>query len=271
MEETTKVAAFFDLDKTLIDGATLLIVAPLLRKNGLIDLPTLVKAGIGAKVFEHFGATEARVEKVKRIALKIVDGWNREEMQELIEGVLEDLFLPKVYSEAVDLVQRHQNNGHEVVVVSSSPIELVRPIANMLGIEHVIATEIMLDSDGRCTNEFVQWVSGKAKPDAIRAFAQRHDINLSLSFAYSDSRTDIEFLETVGNALAINPDGKLRNHARANGWEIHAFAKPTKPENLNENNLISNTWVRTGAGISAAGAGIAAGVALSRKLTSRAI
>lgn len=268
METQKKIAAFFDLDKTLIDGATLLIVAPLLRKNGLIDLPTLIKAGIGAKVFEHLGATPARVDKVKKIATKIVDGWNRDEMFALMEGALEELFRPKIFLEALELVAQHRELGHEIVVVSSSPIELVAPIAKMFGIDHVIATEIKLDEHGKCTKEFVRWVSGEAKPDAVRAFAELHGIDLELSYGYSDSRTDIGFLETVGFAHAVNPDAKLELHAKANGWKVTAFEKPGKPVDLNETSLVSNPWVQAGAGVGVAGVVTLAGFAISRRVQS---
>ncbi|HQZ14412.1 MAG TPA: HAD-IB family hydrolase [Acidimicrobiia bacterium] len=269
VNEPKKVAAFFDLDNTLIRGATLLIAAPVLRANGFISRATLVRAGVGAKVFEHLGATEARVDKVKKIALEIVDGWNREEMFKFVEGTLDDLFRPLIHAEGLKLVKEHIDLHHEVAVVSSSPIELVRPIASMFGIHHAIATEVRLDADGNYTNEFAQWVSGKAKPDAVRAFARHRGINLSESFGYSDSRTDIGFLQTVGNPICVNPDRELSRHARENGWDIRSFADPRKPVNAPERRLAGNPWIQAGAGVAgvASVAAIsAAGVAISRHL-----
>lgn len=266
------IGAFWDLDNTLIRGATLLIAAPILHANGFISRSTLLRAGIGAKVFEHLGATEARVEKVKKIALEIVDGWNRDEMYKFVEASLDDLFRPRMHLEAARAVREHLDLHHLTATVSSSPIELVKPISSLFGIEYVIATEVRLDELGRYTKEFAQWVSGSAKPGAVRAFADEHGIDLGQSYGYSDSRTDIGFLEAVGHPVAVNPDRKLAEHARNNGWEIREFSDPRRPANAPEAGLLDSPWVK--AGVGAVGfAGVAAvsvaGVAVQRHFADR--
>ena len=263
-----KIAAFFDLDKTLIHGATMLIAAPLLHERGLISYPTLIRAGIGAKVFEHLGATEARVEKAKKAALDVVAGWDRDEMFALLHDSLDELFREKIYKEAMQLVKQHIALDHLVAVVSSSPVEFVRPIAGMFGIEHVIATEVSIDDQGKCIRAFDQWVSGAAKPDAIRNFAQRNDIDLSSSFGYSDSRTDIGFLEAVGKPVAVNPDKKLAEHAQSKGWEIKHFEAPVQA-NRPDRNLVQNPWLQVGASAAGVAAISVAGVAINRRYSTQ--
>lgn len=265
MEEAKSIGVFVDLDKTLIDGATMLILAPILREKGLISLPTLVRAGIGAKVFEVLGANERRMQKMKRVALNVADGWHHDTVEDLVRAELDALFKPKMFAEAIRIIEDHKKQGHHVVIVSSSPIELVAPVAKLFGIEDVIATRIKLDEDGRCTKEFVSFVSGVTKPVEIELVAIQLGIDLSRSFAYSDSETDIPMLSMVGNPVAINPDRKLERHARANGWEVRKFERPGVAVNKPDDSLLHNRAFQIGAGIASAAGVSVAGVALSRR------
>ena len=249
-----KIGAFFDLDKTLLNGATLLILAPVLYKHKLIDLKTLMRAGIAAKVFEKLGANEARMKKMKEVALDIVEGWNHEEVTKLVEGRIEELFQPKIFLEAITLIERHQESGHELFIVSSSPMSLVGPIAEMLGfkLSNVIATELATDPEGNYTNQFVRYVDGGRKPFEMQSIATRSGINLLESYAYSDSVTDAGMLGCVGFPHAINPDPGLKKLAEANGWPITNFDATSEVRQTKVNRAINHPRApQVGAGAAA--------------------
>jgi len=252
---------------TCIWGATLFIMAPVLRKNKLIKLHHLVQAGIGAEIYKRYGANDARTETMKRIVLKTVDGWDHDKVVKIVERNISELFTPLIILEAQERIAWHKEQGHIRVVVSSSPIELVAPVARLLGLDNVIATQITLDKDGRCTTEFDAWVFGPTKSVEVKRLAEELNIDLKASYAYSDSYLDRAFLESVGHPVAFNPDEELERHARENGWDIQHIEKPHRP--AHEVNIPS--WAKTAAGV---GAGIATaagtGFALYRKFATEA-
>src|SRR5690606_6034239 len=124
-----------------------------------------------------------------------------------------------VYEEARTLIRRHQANGREVVVVSASGAELVAPIADMLGAEHWIASELEI-VDGVYTGKVTSYAYGQAKADAIEDLAAQRGYDLDNSYAYSDSITDAPMLNAVGHGFVINPDRALRRAAALNGWGV---------------------------------------------------
>ena len=133
----------------------------------------------------------------------------------------------RVYQEALDLIALHRALGRRVYVVSSSPDEVVRPLARHIGITDVIATEAET-VDGRYTGGLAFYCYGEGKAEGIRATADREGIDLAGSFAYSDSATDLPMLEAVGNAVAVNPDRDLRREAEKRGWQVRYFRRPVR-------------------------------------------
>jgi HAD superfamily phosphoserine phosphatase-like hydrolase len=152
-------------------------------------------------------------------------GWHVEQVSQIVNETLHDLINPYVYAEAAALIDEHRTAGRDVVVVSTSGEEMVRPIAEQLGIVDVIATRMVVE-DGRYTGEVAYYAAGPAKAEAVRRLAKERDYDLCTSFAYSDSISDAPLLETVGFPTAVNPDRGLRRIAAERGWPVLEFRHP---------------------------------------------
>ena len=216
-------AAFFDLDKTIIAKSSTLAFSRSLYRAGMLDAPTLAKAGIAQAYFQAFGADHEKLKRVKDELGSLTTGWSRERVVELIEETVEKVVEPLVYAEALAIIAGHRARGRRVVVVSASPEEIVRPLCAYLGIEDIIATRAEVDDEGRYTGRLERFIYGEGKADAIAAAAAAQGIDLESSYAYSDSVTDVPMLESVGHPVVVNPDAALAAHAETQGWEVRHF------------------------------------------------
>ncbi len=222
-------AAFFDLDKTVIAKASVPAFGPTLYNEGLINKRVLLRVAVGHLIFLQLGAGHARLEKVRRAVMTATRGWERENMERIVKEALSDVIEPIIFREALELIEEHQIAGRKVVIISSSPEEIVRPLAEFLGADDSIGSRACVDSEGRYTGELDFYAYGPAKAEAINKMAEEQGIDLSGSYAYSDSQTDIPMLEAVGHAFAVNPDKELMRAARANKWPIMEFTHPMPP------------------------------------------
>ncbi len=132
-----------------------------------------------------------------------------------------------VYAEAVALFDEHHAAGRDVVLVSSSGEEVVGPIGDKLGVDHVVATRMVVE-DGKYTGEIDFYAYGPHKATAIAELAAERGYDLEQCWAYSDSWTDRPMLEAVGNPVAVNPDKALRRHAAEQGWRLREFRRPVR-------------------------------------------
>lgn len=219
-------AAFFDLDKTVIAKAAMLAFGPRLRREGLLSRWLVARALWGQIVFRYLGADEARMEKMRKAGLKVAAGWERDRIAELVASAITDVIDPIVYREALDLIEFHELAGRRVYLVSASPVEIVQPLAEYLGVHGAIASRAQVDGDGRYTGEIEFFAAGANKVAAIEAEAELHKLDLSSSYAYSDSITDLPLLERVGHPTAVNPDKALLKVAIERDWEIQVFEQP---------------------------------------------
>jgi HAD superfamily hydrolase (TIGR01490 family) len=219
-------AAFFDLDKTVIAKASMLAFGRPLHRAGYISRWLVLRALCGQVVYRYFGADERRMEKMRKASLRIAKGWHRETVQSLVRETLTEVIEPIVFAEALELMRFHRDAGRRVFIVSSSPVEIVEPLANYLGVHEAIATRAEVGDDGRYTGGVELYAYGPAKAEAMRTVAERDGIDLQASYAYSDSATDIPMLEAVGNAVAVNPDRALRRAASRQGWDVLTFERP---------------------------------------------
>jgi HAD superfamily hydrolase (TIGR01490 family) len=165
---------------------------------------------------------------VRESALELTKGWNQQEVSRLVREALDDIVEPIIYAEALDLIERHQAAGRLVYLVSASPEEIVRPLAEYLGARGAIASTAVVDADGRYTGEMDFYAYGPFKAEAMQRVAEREGIDLSASYAYTDSYTDAPMLESVGHPVAVNPDRVLAKLARERGWEVAAFTRPVR-------------------------------------------
>lgn len=221
-------AAFFDLDKTVIDKAAMSAFRGPLHHGGLLSRRALLRAALVQLVYLHLGASDQRLERIRASVLKLTKGWPRDEVVAVIAETLELVAEPIIYAEALELIEQHHAEGRLVVLVSASPEEIVAPLGRHLGVDEVIASRAAIDDEGRYTGAMAFYAYGPYKAEAITELAAARDIDLSASFAYSDSYTDLPMLETVGHPVAVNPDRVLARLARERGFEIRNFNRPVR-------------------------------------------
>lgn len=215
--------AFFDLDKTIIAKSSTLAFTRAMFKAGLLNGSTLAKAGIAQAYYQAFGADHGRMERAKEELAAVTRGWDRDEVEAIVTETVDQVVTPLVYAEALAIMEEHRGEGRRVVVISASPEEIVRPLCRYLGIDEIIATRAEVDEEGRYTGNLELYAYGEGKAEAIRELAETEGIDLSDSYAYSDSITDLPMLETVGHPVVVNPDGELAAVAEERGWEVRRF------------------------------------------------
>ena len=218
-------AAFFDLDKTIVARSSPLALGRSFFSAGLITRSSLLKSIYAQFVFHLMGADESKMEKMREEAAKLTSGWEQEKVRQVVTEVLEEVISPLIYAEALELIHDHRAAGRLICIVSSSPEEIVEPLAKMLDVDRWIATKPKV-VDGRYTGELEYYAYGPAKAEAIDDLATELDLDLEGSFAYTDSPTDLPMLELVGNPVAVNPDRALRRIAQDRGWRIDTFRNP---------------------------------------------
>src|SRR5881296_2596654 len=146
-------AAFFDLDKTIISKSSSLALSRPLYRAGMVSRGQLLRGAYAQMVYLLVGADERKMERLKEGMLALTKGWNRDQIERLVDEVLLDVIDPYVYQEALDLMALHRSEGRRVYIVSSSPEEVVRPLASHFGVSGVIATRAEVGEGGRYTGE----------------------------------------------------------------------------------------------------------------------
>ena len=219
-------AAFFDLDKTVIARASMAAYGPALHRAGYLSAPMALRAAWGQLLFRFFGADESAMDRARRTALRLAAGWEQEGLRRLAHDHLAQVIEPIVYDEALDLFAHHRAEGRLLILVSASPIEIVAPLADHLGVDEFVATTPMVDDEGRYTGEVEFYAQGPGKADAMGRLAHDREIDLAGSWAYSDSVSDLPMLEAVGHPVAVNPDRQLRRLAGEREWPVLEFERP---------------------------------------------
>jgi HAD superfamily hydrolase (TIGR01490 family) len=217
-------AAFFDLDRTVIKRSSVLALAPSFRRVGLISRVGLVKSAFWQVLFVLRGASAETVRSAAEDGMKILQGFSVEEMRRLVGDAMEPVLRPLVYDEPLHLVQEHRARGERVYIVSATLQEIVEHIADDLGFDGAIGSTCEIVA-GRYTGRSLRAAHGEGKAQAVRELAAAEALDLDSSTAYSDSYSDVPFLETVGHPVAANPDRKLRRIARERGWPVVDFAR----------------------------------------------
>jgi HAD superfamily hydrolase (TIGR01490 family) len=215
-------AAFFDLDRTLLRRSSALALAGPFRRRGLISRRALMRAALWQALFVARGASGEAVRRAAEEGLGVLRGMTPAELQELVADALEPVLRPLVYREPVDLAAGHRKRGEPVYIVSAALQEIVDALARDLGFDGAIGTvaEVV---DGRYTGRTLRARHAAGKAEAVRELAEREGFDLAASTAYSDSHTDLPFLQAVGNPVAVNPDRRLRRIAAERGWPVIRF------------------------------------------------
>ncbi|WP_029289769.1 HAD family phosphatase [Cellulomonas sp. HZM] len=218
-------AAFFDLDKTIIATSSATAFSRGFLAEGMLTRRSVLRAAYAQIAYLLGAADEDQTERLRVQLSRMVAGWEVAQVSHVVEETLHEAIDPTVYAEAVALIERHHEEGRDVVIVSASSSEIVEPIAAVLGADHVISTRMSV-VDGRYTGEIDFYAYGENKATAIRELAEHRGYDLAHSYAYSDSITDAPMLGLVGHAYAVNPDRVLRRRAQDQGWGVLTFDRP---------------------------------------------
>ena len=259
--EPQKIGAFFDIDNTIMRGASIYHLARGLFARKILSATDLANFAIAQGKFLTYGSENlSDMARITENALSFVTGRTVEEVIGLSEEIYDEIMADKVWPGTVQLAHTHRAAGHQVWLVSAAPIELANIIATRLGLSGAIATVSEVENGvytGRLKNPPMH---GEQKAIAVAKLASEHGLDLVHSFAYSDSSNDIPLLESVGNPTAINPDSSLRSHAIENGWPVHDFRRQR---------LVKRYGVPAGATATAL-VGAGAGIAIAATRRSRA-
>jgi HAD superfamily hydrolase (TIGR01490 family) len=216
-------AAFFDLDRTVIRRSSVLALAGSFRRRGLISRLDLVKSAFWQLLFVVRGVSAKRVRSASEDGMKVLAGFPVDEMRSLVGDAMEPVLRPLVYDEPLHLVRRHRERGERVFIVSATLQEIVERIAEDLGFDGAIGSTCEI-VDGVYTGRSLRAAHGEGKATAVRELAAAEGFDLAECTAYSDSYTDVPFLEVVGHPVAVNPDRRLRRIARDRDWPVLNFA-----------------------------------------------
>lgn len=216
------VAAFFDLDRTLLARSSSLALAGPFRRRGLIGRRQHAKARIAQLLFVRFGAGHGRAGQTADAAMSVLRGLPVEVLREIVSEAWEPVLRPLVYREALDTARVHADRGERVFVVSGALQEIVDQLAAELGLDGALGSRAEIE-DGRYTGRLGRRLLGAGKAEALVELATVEGIDLAGSFAYSDSHSDLPFLEAVGRPVAVNPDRELRRVAGERGWPVRRY------------------------------------------------
>ena len=219
------VAAFFDIDNTIIRGASAYHLARELYRRDFFGLRDIAFFARHSLLYLLLGENLRRIAAVRARALRIVRGRTVAEVVSIGEEVYDQVLANKVFPGARALVDEHLAAGHEVWFISATPVEIADLIARRLGATGALGT-VAEHRDGVYTGELRgNMLHGAGKKAGVLALARERDIDLRRSHAYGDSVNDIPLLTTVGAACAINPEPRLRLHAAEVGWPVRDFRR----------------------------------------------
>jgi HAD superfamily hydrolase (TIGR01490 family) len=251
-----RAAAFFDIDNTIVRGASLFHLARGLAKRKFFTFGDVSSFAWKQAKFRVAGREDTDdIASVIDAALSFVAGHDVAEVVSLGDEIFDERIEDKLYAQTIELTRTHLQAGQRVWLVSAAPVEMAALIARKLELTGALGTvsEIV---DGKYTGNLAGApLHGPAKAEAVRALADREDLDLALCSAYSDSSNDIPMLSLVGQPVAINPDTALRRHARAMGWNVHDYRTGRKAARIGVPSAL----------VVGAAAGVAAGIVSSRR------
>ena len=259
VESDPESAAFFDVDNTVMQGASIFHLARGLHRREFFTTRDILGAAWKQAYFRVVGVEDPEhVANARASALSFIAGHTVSELEQLGEEIFDERMAHRIWPGTRALAQLHLDQGQRVWLVTAAPIEIATIIARRLGLTGALGT-VAEHVDGVYTGELVgEMLHGSAKAVAVKELADRFGLDLERCSAYSDSYNDLPMLSAVGDPCAINPDHRLREHARANGWRIRDYRTGRKA---------ARVGVFTAAVAGAVAGTVAAGAAIRRKVS----
>ncbi len=221
----SRAAALFDLDKTLMAGSSGMQFARVATRQGIVSRRQLASWGVEHLRYRLRGTTDERTGEVLRVARELIRGVPAVTIARMQPEVMAAI-LPRVYPQMLAEVYAHQDAGRPTFIVSAAGHDVVEALAAVLGMEGGIGTRYEVDAEGEFTGRLDgPFVYGPGKVEAMEMFAAAHEIDLTASYAYSDSLSDLPMLRAVGNPVAVNPDPPLAAIAKEEGWQTLRFER----------------------------------------------
>lgn len=215
-----QIGAFFDVDETLVRGATAFWAAKEMFGRGLFGVRDLLFAARQSIRFVLFGEDRSKIDGIVDRAIRVLEGSSIQEHFDIGEQLFEDYFLPRVYQPTYERLKAHIEAGHQVWLVSATPWVIAEVFARRLGLAGGVGTRLQVVA-GRVQGGIEgRIMHGPAKAEVLQRIATQHNLSLKDSWAYSDSASDIPLLSEVGHPVAVNPDRELTHFALANDWEV---------------------------------------------------
>ena len=218
-----RIGAFFDVDNTIIRGASAFHLAVGLYRRGFFRPFDLVRFALHQARYLTFGENTRQIDEVRTEALEIMKGHSVADVTAIAEDIYDEVLTLRIFPGTRRLLDEHLSAGHEVWLVTATPVEIGELIARRLGATGALGT-VAEQRDGRYTGALVgDMLHGRAKASAVLALAEREGIDLAASYGYGDSTHDVPVLSLLGHPIAINPDRRLRRYAARVGWPVHEF------------------------------------------------
>ena len=218
-------AAFFDLDRTLMEGSSAFQFGRAAHRAGLLSRRQLIADGWANLMFRLRGASDEATHELRDRISESLEGTRVRDLERLGVDVLAGV-LPRIYPQVLELAYEHQDEGRRVYIVTAASQDLADMLARVLAFDGAIGSQFSEIVDGVYTGRPAGlFVYGSEKARAIEQLAERDGLDLASSYAYSDSASDLPMLRLVGHPVAVNPDKALARAAREERWEVLRFER----------------------------------------------
>jgi HAD superfamily hydrolase (TIGR01490 family) len=216
-------AAFFDVDGTLTRTTILDPLVWYQRSRLSRPLYALWLAGLALDVPRLVWIDRRSRSRVNTVFYRRYAGLRADDLRAWHRQTFADNLRRRLYPAAAACLEEHRRQGHRVVLVTGGLDFVMRPLAEHVGADDVMATHLA-ERDGVLTGELTgPPIADERKGQLVREYAEKHGIDLARSFAYADSHADLPILDCVGHPVAVNPDRRLRRLAGERGWPVEEW------------------------------------------------
>lgn len=220
-----KVIAFFDVDGTLV-SSTIVHCYIWLRTNSYSPIQKFFwMIGFLPKVIYYLILDKISRTHFNKVFYRNYEGLDVSEIKSSASTIFDNYLKVRIFPEAISQIEEHKENGDQVVLLTGSLDFIVRPIAEYLGVDSVLAPSLN-ELGGRFVGELKSKpLIGEEKAIVMKRYAEKSGVSLDVCYAYSDSQSDLPMLNCVGNPIAVNPSKALRQQALKTGWEMYEWMK----------------------------------------------